>query len=182
MPPADTNAALYIRPLIFGSGPQLNILASEEYTLCIFVQPVAALHGLKPVHALILEDFDRAAPNGTGSAKVGGNYAPTIQWAQKAKIQGYGITLHLDCRTRSEIEEFSVAGFIGVRRGQGDRFTLTVPDSKSIIKSVISESCLDLARSWGWSVESRTVSYRRVGQERFPSGSRLTRRRSNIKN
>lgn len=156
VPPHDSNAALYIRPLVFGSGPQLNMILPEEYTFCVFVQPVNALHGQKSVDALILEDFDRAAPRGTGSAKVGGNYAPVIRWSQKAKADGFGITLHLDSKTRSEIDEFSLAGFIGVKKSQGG-YTLVVPDSKSAVKSITSDSCLELAKSFGWHVDIRPV-------------------------
>jgi branched-chain amino acid aminotransferase len=157
VPPHDTNAALYIRPLAFGSGPQLNLILPEEYTFCVFVLPVTALHGLKAIDALVLEEFDRAAPRGTGSAKVGGNYAPVFKWAQEAKVEGFGITLHLDSKTRSEIEEFSAAGFLGLKK-DGASFTLVTPNSESVIKSVTSESCLGLAKSWGWNVEVRPVS------------------------
>ena len=115
-------------------------------------------HGVHPVKALILEDFDRAAPDGTGSAKVGGNYAPVMKWSEKAYKQGYGITLHLDSKTRSEIDEFSTSGFIGAKK-DGDNITLVVPDSKNVIQSVTSDSCLEIARSLGWETEVRSVSF-----------------------
>jgi branched-chain amino acid aminotransferase len=115
-----------------------------------------ALHGVKAIDALVLEEFDRAAPRGTGSAKVGGNYAPVFKWAQAAKAEGFEITLHLDSKTRSDIEEFSAAGFLGLKKDSGS-FTLVAPNSESVIKSVTSESCLDLANSWGWNVEVRPV-------------------------
>jgi branched-chain amino acid aminotransferase len=159
VPPAGAPAALYIRPLAFGSGAQLNIVPPSEFAFCVFVQPTAALLGRsRAVSALVLEEFDRAAPNGTGSAKVGGNYAPVMRWAAMAKGEGFGITLHLDSRTQSEVEEFSAAGFVGVRRGKdGKKTTLVVPDSRSIIKSVTSDSCLELAGGLGWDVEVRRV-------------------------
>lgn len=115
-------------------------------------------HGVHPVKALILEDFDRSAPHGTGSAKVGGNYAPVLRHSEKAAKSGYGITLHLDSKTRSEIDEFSTSGFIGVKK-DGDNVTLVVPDSKNVIASVTSESCLEIARSFGWKTEVRSVSF-----------------------
>lgn len=95
--------ALYIRPLIFRSSPRLGPSPPESYTFSIFVTPVGAYHGLKSVDALILESFDRAAPRGTGSAKVGGNYAPVLQYSELARREGLGITLHLDSQMRSEI-------------------------------------------------------------------------------
>jgi branched-chain amino acid aminotransferase len=158
VPPHETGAAMYIRPLIFGSSAQLGLNPPEEYTFLVFVMPVGVYHGVHPVKALILEDFDRAAPDGTGSAKVGGNYAPVLRWSDKARNEGYGITLHLDSKTRSEIDEFSTSGFIGVKK-EGENITLVVPDSKNVISSVTSESCLEIARSFGWKTERRSVSF-----------------------
>jgi branched-chain amino acid aminotransferase len=157
VPPHETGAAMYIRPLIFGSSAQLGLNPPEEYTFCVYVLPVGVYHGVHPVKALILEEFDRAAPDGTGSAKVGGNYAPVLRWSDKARNEGYGITLHLDSKTRSEIEEFSTSGFIGVKK-DGEDITLVVPDSKNVISSITLDSCLDIAKSFGWKTERRCVS------------------------
>lgn len=113
---------------------------------------------MRPVDALILEEFDRAAPEGTGSAKIGGNYAPVLRWSEKAKSEGFGITLHLDSKTRTVIDEFSTSGFIGIREDQG-LYTLVVPDSKNVIKSVTSDCVCEIARSIGWKVECRPIPY-----------------------
>ena len=156
VPPHYTGAAMYIRPLIFGSSAQLGLSPPEEYTFCVYVLPVGVYHGVHPVKALILEEFDRSAPNGTGSAKVGGNYAPVLRWSERAGKEGYGITLHLDSKTRSEIDEFSTSGFIGVKK-DGEDVTLVVPDSKCVIASVTSDSCLEIAKSLGWKTECRSV-------------------------
>lgn len=165
VPPSDAPAALYIRPLAFGSGAQLNIIPPDKFTFCVFVQPTAALLGdAAPISALVLEEYDRAAPRGTGSAKVGGNYAPVMRWQKKAKDEGYGITLHLDSQTQSQIEEFSAAAFIAVRKPSSNevnngagKYTLIVPDSPSVIRSVTSDSCVELAKVLGWEVEVRAV-------------------------
>jgi branched-chain amino acid aminotransferase len=156
VPPHETGAAMYIRPLVFGSSAQLGLSPPEEYMFCVYVLPVGVYHGVHPVKALILEDFDRAAPDGTGSAKVGGNYAPVLRWSEKARNEGYGITLHLDSKTRSEIDEFSTSGFIGVKK-DGDKITIVVPDSKNVIRSITSDSCLQIAKKNGWGVEIRPV-------------------------
>lgn len=160
VPPSGAPAMLYVRPLALGTGPQVNIVAPSEFTFCVFALPSAALLGAsKPVAALVLEDFDRAAPRGTGSAKIGGNYAPVMRWQRRAKEEGFATTLHLDSLTRSEVEEFSAAGFIGVTKGPDLGYTLTVPDSASVIKSVTSDTCLELARDMGWKVEVRPVGH-----------------------
>ncbi|KAL0254692.1 hypothetical protein SLS55_009214 [Diplodia seriata] len=158
VPPHETGAAMYIRPLLFGSSAQLGLSPPEEYTFCVYVMPTGVYHGVHPVDCLILEDFDRAAPHGTGSAKVGGNYAPVLRHSDKARSEGFGITLHLDSQTRSVIDEFSTSGFIGIKQN-GDNITLVVPDSKNVIKSVTSDSAFQLAKSFGWNVECRPVPY-----------------------
>jgi branched-chain amino acid aminotransferase len=157
VPPHHTGATLYIRPVLFGSSAHLGLTPPQEYIFCVYVQPIAAYHGSEPLDALIMEDFDRAAPNGTGSAKVGGNYAPVIRWSDKARMDGYGITLHLDSKTQSEIEEFSTSGFLGVKVN-GDACTLVVPDTKNVVQSITSDSCVAIAKSVGWEVEIRKVS------------------------
>ncbi|ELR03955.1 hypothetical protein VC83_09011 [Pseudogymnoascus destructans] len=158
VPPFETGAAMYIRPLVFGSSAQLGLSPPEEYTFCVYVLPVGVYHGIHPVKALILEDFDRSAPEGTGSAKVGGNYAPVLRHSEKARNEGFGITLHLDSQTRSEIDEFSTSGFIGVRT-EGEKTTIAVPDSKNVIASVTADSVLEIAKSLGYTVEKRSIKY-----------------------
>jgi branched-chain amino acid aminotransferase len=158
VPPHHTGAALYIRPLLLGSSPELALIPAAGYTFYVYVLPVGVYHGARPVDALILEEFDRAAPEGTGSAKVGGNYAPVMRWSEKAKRDGFGITLHLDSKTRTEIDEFSTSAFVGIRE-DGGSYTLVVPDSKNVIQSVTSDSVCEIARSLGWKVECRPITY-----------------------
>lgn len=71
---------------------------------------------------------------------------------------GYGLTLHLDSKTQSEIEKFSTSGFVGVRREAGGKTKLCIPDSTNIVDSVTSESIATIAKSLGWTVEKRKVS------------------------
>lgn len=168
VPPHETGAAMYVRPQIYGSSAQLGLNPPDEYTFCVFVMPTGVYHGLHPVRALILDDFDRAAPNGTGHAKVGGNYGPVLRWSEGARRHGFGITLHLDSARHEEVDEFSTSGFIGAVRsttgdadGHSDRdaVTLVVPDSKCVIDSVTSSSVLDIGRSFGWRIEQRPIKY-----------------------
>ncbi|KAG6052571.1 hypothetical protein E4U17_005648 [Claviceps sp. LM77 group G4] len=177
VPPHETGAALYIRPQMYGSSAQLGLDPPEEYTFCVFVVPTGVYHGSHPVKALILDDFDRTAPHGTGHAKVGGNYAPVLKWSGKAKQDGYGITLHLDSAKHEEIDEFSTSGFIGAKvtttTEGGEKVTLVVPDSKCVIESVTSDSIQHIARSWGWTVEKRSILYSELPEftEVFAAGT-----------
>lgn len=158
VPPHETGAAMYIRPQIFGSSAQLGLSPPEDYLFCVYVMPTGTYHGSHPVKALVLDEFDRAAPNGTGNAKVGGNYGPVLRWSDKARADGFGITLHLDSARHEEIDEFSTSGFIGAIV-DGEDVTLVVPDSKAVIDSVTSESVQHIARSFGWTVEKRVIKY-----------------------
>jgi branched-chain amino acid aminotransferase len=158
VPPHETGAAMYIRPLLFGSSAQLGLNPPQEYTFVVYCIPTGVYHGTNPVDALILEDFDRAAPEGTGSAKIGGNYAPVLRHSEKAYKAGYGITLHLDSKTRSVVDEFSTSAFIGVKKN-GDKVKLVASGSKNVIKSVTGDSVLKIAESFGWETETREIPY-----------------------
>ncbi|MCJ1271919.1 hypothetical protein MMC22_011824 [Lobaria immixta] len=167
VPPHETGWALYCRPLLFASGPMFPPGVPDECTFCVYVFPTAAGVQDRPqaVKALILDDFDRAAPKGTGHAKAGGNYAGVLRWSGQAETEGFGITLHLDSARHEEVDEFSLCGFLGVKHsshGAGDDdddVTLVVPDSPCAIESLTSDSVQQIARSWGWKVEKRRVPY-----------------------
>ncbi|KAL1979920.1 hypothetical protein VTN96DRAFT_4986 [Rasamsonia emersonii] len=159
VPPHDSEAAMYVRPLAFGSEGFFAVSAGPGYKFCVFTQPFTAYHGVSPVKALVLDEFDRAAPLGTGHVKVGGNYAPVLKWSDQAHAEGFTLTLHLDSRTHSEIDEFSTSGFVGVKPAGNEKYTLVVPDSRSVLRSVTSMSVLDQARSFGWGVEVRPIPF-----------------------
>ncbi|KAK9853429.1 hypothetical protein MYU51_006527 [Penicillium brevicompactum] len=158
VPPHSSGAAMYIRPVLFGSSAQLGLSPPDGYTLAVFAMPTGVYHGASAVDALILEDFDRCAPFGTGNAKVGGNYAPVLRHSDRARREGFGITLHLDSATRSEVDEFSTSAFIGVKREDG-LVTVIQPDSRNAIDSVTAASVLEIARFLGYRVEKRRVAY-----------------------
>jgi branched-chain amino acid aminotransferase len=65
----------------------------------------------------------------------------------------------LDAQTRTCVEEFSTSGFIGIKKSGSGDVTLVVPDSKNIVQSITSDSCLALARSFGWRVERREIPW-----------------------
>ena len=159
VPPHASGGAVYIRPVVFGSGPQVHLIPSMEYTMCVYVQPFNATPIKSAVSALVVEDFDRAATRGTGAYKLGGNYAPLYRVMSKARSKGYAITLHLDSRSMNFVEEFSSAGVLGVIVNNNKKPTLVRPDSKNILDSVTSDSCMEIARSWGWGTETRPVSF-----------------------
>ncbi|PRB80303.1 aminotransferase class IV, partial [Pseudomonas cedrina] len=76
LPPYGTGSSLYLRPFVIGVGDNIGLCSAPEFIFCVFCIPVGGLFKgrLKPSNFFI-SDYDRAAPNGTGAAKVGGNYA-----------------------------------------------------------------------------------------------------------
>lgn len=154
VPPYGSGAALYIRPLLFGSGPQVGIRPSEEYLFVVFVTPVGPYfkQGFKPVDFLITREFDRAAPLGTGHIKVGGNYAAGLQAMKKAHSQGFANVLFLDAKEKKYIDECGPANFFGIK---GNKYI--TPASTSILPSITNKSLEELATHLGMEVERRPV-------------------------
>ena len=154
VPPYSSGATLYIRPLLFGSGPEVGVKPSAEYTFLVFVTPVGPYFkdGMKPVNMMICRDFDRAAPLGTGNLKVGGNYAASLRAIKQAHENGFGNVLFLDARERKFIDECGPANFFGIRQN-----TYITPKSESILPSITNMSLIEIARSLGMKTERRPV-------------------------
>ncbi len=159
VPPYGSNGALYIRPILFGSGARIGLQPADEYTFLLMVIPVGDYYkgGLtKAVHGLILQDYDRAAPRGVGHVKVGGNYAADLWPNMQAKQQGYPICLYLDAATQEYVEEFSTSNFVGIHHETKRYLT---PKSPSVLPSITNKSLMTLARDvLGYTVEERPVA------------------------
>ena len=91
IPPYETGASLYIRPLLIGTGAQVGVKPANEYLFVIFVTPVGPYFkgGFSTTPYAITRKYDRAAPLGTGTFKVGGNYAASLRASQEAHQAGY---------------------------------------------------------------------------------------------
>ena len=72
--------ALYLRPLLFGSGADLGVKPSSECTFCGYCSPVGNYFkgGLKAISLQAVKGYSRAAPGGSGGVKASGNYAPAF--------------------------------------------------------------------------------------------------------
>jgi branched-chain amino acid aminotransferase len=157
VPPYGTGGSLYIRPLLIGSGAQIGVSPAKEYTFIVLVTPVGAYYkgGLKPVRALVLDDYDRAAPQGVGHTKVAGNYAASLEPHHLAHEQGFPVELYLDAREHRYVEEFGTSNFIAITT-DGKYVTA---QSSSILPSVTNDGLQAVARSLGMAVEVRPVDF-----------------------
>jgi branched-chain amino acid aminotransferase len=102
IPPYGYGGAMYLRPFLFGHGEKLGLGAAPHYSFCIIASPVGAYYkgGLQPIDALVIQEFDRAAPRGVGGIKCAGNYAPDVLPSIMAKERGFPVCLYLDAATQ----------------------------------------------------------------------------------
>lgn len=156
IPPYGTGATLYVRPLLFGSGPQVGVKPANEYMFMVFVTPVGPYFrtGFKPLEVELVRDFDRAAPLGTGHIKVGGNYAAGMRATERAHLGGYASVLFLDAIEKKYIDEAGPANFFGIKNN-----TYVTPKSKSILPSITNMSLEQIVKDLGLSVERRKVTF-----------------------
>lgn len=154
VPPYGSGATLYIRPVLFGSGAEVGVKPGSEYTFIIFVTPVGPYFkgGVVPVNMIISRDVDRAAPMGTGTFKVGGNYAASMRAIVAARRGGYSNTLFLDAKEKKYIDECGPANFFGIKNN-----TYITPKSESILNSITNMSLIRIAESMGMKTERRMV-------------------------
>jgi len=154
VPPYGTGATLYIRPFLFGSGPKVGVSPSDEYTFIIFVTPVGPYFkgGFNPIKIAIVRDSDRAAPLGTGTLKVGGNYAASLRGGERVHKAGYGAPMYLDAKEKKYIDEIGAANFFAIKNN-----TYITPQSTSILPSITNKSLIQLAEHLGYKTERRPV-------------------------
>lgn len=154
VPPYGYGATLYIRPLLVGLGPEVGVKPAKEFLFNVFVTPVGPYfkEGFCPVDIMISRKYDRAAPLGTGSFKVGGNYAASLRSLRDAHDAGLSTTLYLDAREKRYIDEAGPANFFGIKGN-----TYITPKSTSILPSITNMSLMELAKDMGMKVEQRPV-------------------------
>lgn len=155
IPPYESGAALYIRPLLIGTGAQVGVHPAEEYLFMIFVTPVGPYFkgGFATTNYVITRDYDRAAPLGTGIYKVGGNYAASLRANADAHAKGYSCEFYLDAKEKKYIDECGAANFIAIKDG-----TYVTPKSTSILPSITNKSMQQLALDLGYKVEVRQIA------------------------
>ena len=154
VPPYGSGASLYIRPVLFGTSAQVGVKPATEYLFIVFVTPVGPYFkgGFKPTPVVILRGYDRAAPHGTGTIKVGGNYAASLVAGEIAHEKGYSAVLYLDPKEKKYVDECGPANFFGIKNN-----TYITPKSESILPSITNNSLMTLAEEIGMKVERRPV-------------------------
>jgi len=162
LPPYGSGGALYLRPIIFGSGPQLGNQSAKEFRFLVIATAVGNYYSGSGQDLLrngasgkVVLNYDRAAPRGVGAVKVPGNYAVDLRPSSEWKAEGYVVGLYLDPVEQKYIEEFNVTNFAAITK---DRRYIT-PASPSILASVTNRCFMVLARDMGLQVEHRRVNF-----------------------
>ncbi|MHA1383926.1 MAG: branched-chain amino acid aminotransferase [Candidatus Helarchaeota archaeon] len=169
--PPYGKGALYIRPILIGTGPVLGVAPAPSYHFIIFVVPVGPYYkeGFNPIKLAITE-FHRAAPRGTGGIKTLCNYAGSMLPAKKVKEKGYNQELYLDAANNKYIEEVGTANFFCVI----DNVLMTPKLTGSILPGNTRASIIEIARKkLNMKVEERYITVDEVlkASEVFCSGT-----------
>ena len=154
IPTYESGATLYIRPLLIGTSAQVGVHPSKEYCFLIFVTPVGPYFkgGFSSNPYVIVRDYDRSAPLGTGKYKVGGNYAASLFANNLAHEKGYACEFYLDAKEKKYIDECGAANFFGIKNN-----TYITPESTSILPSITNKSLMQVAEDLGMKVERRPI-------------------------
>jgi branched-chain amino acid aminotransferase len=160
IPPYGSGASLYIRPMLIGVGENLGLKPAQQFEFRVFVSPVGPYYkaaGLAVI-SLAVSAMDRAAPNGTGSFKVGANYAGGLLATREAQQLGASEALYLDSAEGRYIDEAGSANIvIAMKDGK-----LITPASRAILPSITRRSLMQIAEhTLGMQTEERPIELHR---------------------
>lgn len=154
--PHSDGTSLYIRPFLFGNDPHLGVHAVKSATFVVICSPVGAYYaeGINPVKIAIESEDVRTVRGGTGYAKCGGNYAASLRAGERAEARGYTQVLWLDGVERKYIEEVGSMNVMFKINGK----IITPELTGSVLPGITRKSCVELLKSWGYTVEERLIS------------------------
>ena len=161
LPPYGMDCSMYVRPLLFGIHPQMQLVPYPEAIFAVMCAPVGSYYGahLKSCAAAIPGNYDRCAPKGSGSYKIGANYAATFKPYKFAHDQGYAEILYLNSCTRQFVDEFGSSNFFGIK---GNKYV--TPLSDSVLPSITNLTLQQVAVDLGMEVEKRPVPYEELAE------------------
>lgn len=164
IPPYGSGASLYIRPMLIGVGENLGLRPAQRFEFRVFVSPVGPYYkqaGLGVI-SLAVSAFDRAAPAGTGSFKVGANYAGGLMATLKAQEIGANEALYLDAMQHRYIDEAGSANIVVALTD--NRFAS--PKSNAVLPSITRRSLMTLAeQELNLQVQERAIDLRKEFNE-----------------
>jgi branched-chain amino acid aminotransferase len=154
--PTAEGTSLYIRPFVISTEPALGVAPSNTYVFMIILSPVGSYYaeGIHPVKIYVEDQYVRAVPGGTGTAKTAGNYAAGLKAQEGATDKGYSQVLWLDGIERKYIEEVGSMNVFFKINGE----VITPALNGSILHGITRDSMIRLLKHWGVPVVERRVS------------------------
>ena len=175
LPPYETGATLYFRPLLVATTPDISVGPGKDCEFVVIPTPIGPYfpNGFKGMPAMVNRSVDRAATQGTGCWKVGGNYAASFRASEAAHAMGYEC-MFTDAKTHKYIDECTASNFIGIRRlgdkamrregekARGEKreakgWEYLTPRSSAILPSITNDSLMTLAKEMGMKVTRRKI-------------------------
>ncbi len=159
--PPRGKGSLYIRPILWGSGPVLGVKPAPWFSFLIYVSPVGLYFkgGLRCLNLRVTHDYHRAAPQGTGNVKAIGNYAASLYPLMQAKEDGYDEVIYLNAGNEELVEEVGAANLFAVKGNK----VVTPRLGGSILSGVTRDSVLTIASElMGMEAEERDVTLKEV--------------------
>lgn len=143
--PKKDQGSLYIRPLLFGSGPDLGVKPSSNYTFLVYVTPVGSYFqsGLKSLNVFVTDKYHRVASKSIGFAKAIGNYSSTLLPYREIKEAGYDEIVFLNASNENIIDEARSANIFVLK----DRILKTPPTNGSILPGITRDSVLKIGKT-----------------------------------
>jgi branched-chain amino acid aminotransferase len=149
----EAPGALYLRPLLFGTTPNIGAAATpaDEAALVVLASPVWDYFagGMKALR-IFVEDVNSRTASQTGRVKTGGNYAAALGPTLEARKQYKSDQVLF--APGGQVQETGAANFVLIRKGQ----LLTRSLDATFLHGVTRDSLLTMARDDGYKVEERT--------------------------
>lgn len=160
--PEGEGYSLYIRPTVISTHPYLGVSTPESLLLYVITSPVGPYYksGFAPIRLTADTEYVRAWPGGTGNAKVGGNYAPTMLAADEAAKRGYSQILWIFGPNDEVTEVGAMNVFFFLRKEDGTKELVTPPLTRGdILPGVTRQSIIEWTRTWNeFEVNERTIT------------------------
>jgi len=156
--PSLPDHALYLRPVLFGSDPQIKMGRSATYSFYILASVAGNyFHGRSSEGAKVLvnREFVRAYPGGLGEAKTAANYAASLGPLSYAASLGCDQLLFLSAVDHDHVDEMGGMNFFVVRDGE----LVTPPLLGTILDGVTRRSILEIAKTLGMTVKEEPLSF-----------------------
>jgi len=151
----EAPGALYLRPILFGTMPNIGAASTPTNEACLIVlaSPVWDYFagGAKPLRIFVEEEATRCASH-LGVVKTGGNYAAALGPTLAAR-RAHQVDQVLFC-PRGEVQETGASNFLLLKPGR----ILTRSLDSTFLHGVTRDSLLALARDLGYQAEERVFT------------------------